>query len=143
FAVQILESKKLGDNVFLKNLRSELTKHDMAKLLYAYQKHGVLERTSAYLSRIFAANAVALEEVKNMTEANVQEILYRHFKEKGWIDRDANEVANEKVEDRLRETAFEMLKDGFAPNKISKYLHMPTEWVQNLATISTDSTLKT
>ncbi|MCL1997820.1 MAG: hypothetical protein FWG65_03545 [Turicibacter sp.] len=142
FAVQILESKKLADNVFLKNLRSELTKHDMARLLYAYQKYGVLERTSAYLSRIFAANAVALEGVKSMTEANVQEILYRHFKEKGWIDRDANEVANEKVEDSKRETAFEMLQRNFDIKDIAAILKMPTEWVQNLATTSTDSTLK-
>ncbi|MCL1997889.1 MAG: hypothetical protein FWG65_03890, partial [Turicibacter sp.] len=131
FAVQILESKKLGDNVFLKNLRSELTKHDMAKLLYAYQKYGVLERTSAYLSRIFAANMVALEEVKNMTEANVQEILYRHFKDKGWIDRD--------IEDSKRESAFEMLQRNFDIKDIAAILKMPTEWVQSLVTTPTDS----
>ncbi|MCL1997888.1 MAG: hypothetical protein FWG65_03885 [Turicibacter sp.] len=134
FAVQILESKKLGDNVFLKNLRSELTKHDMARLLYAYQKYGVLERTSAYLSRIFAANAATLEEVKSMMDAAMYDFFYKQFKEKGWIDRE--------IEDSKRETAFEMLQDGFAPNKIAKYLHMPIEWVQNLATTPTDSIQK-
>ncbi|MCL1988740.1 MAG: hypothetical protein FWG64_12350 [Firmicutes bacterium] len=126
FTTQILENKKLGDNIFLKNLRSSLTKRDMAEVFNAYSKYYSLEKESAYLSRIFGANAIIFREVLGMMDANVRQIAYDYFKEIGWIDRE--------IEENKRAAATEMLQRNFDIQDIAAILKMPIEWVKNIST---------
>ncbi|MCL1995282.1 MAG: hypothetical protein FWG63_03660, partial [Defluviitaleaceae bacterium] len=51
FKVQIIESKRLTaeENVFLKNLRSSLTKMDMQEVFEAFSQYGSLEKENPYL----------------------------------------------------------------------------------------------
>jgi len=60
--------------------------------------------------------------------AAVQEIFNRHIKTSGIEEQIRGEAQDEKA----RDTALEMLKDGFSPDKISRYVQKPIEWVQNL-----------
>ena len=126
FKMQIIESKRLSadENVFLKNLRSSLTKMDMQEVFEAYRKYGLLEKVNIYLDRVLDANLPILEEVLAMSSAAVRDVIYRH------IERDG--TADKIREDSKRETALEMLRDGFAPDKVAHYVKMPLEWVQSL-----------
>ena len=54
----------------------------------------------------------------------VRDVIFRHFEKDGTMDRIKEEKA--------KETALEMLKDGVSPDKVARYLKMPLEWVQNL-----------
>ena len=51
------------------------------------------------------------------------------FEENGTLER----VRADGEEKAKRDTAFEMLRDGFPPEKIAQYVKMPLEWVQSLA----------
>ena len=126
FKVQIIESKKLtaDENVFLKNLRSSLTKMDMQEVFDAYRKYGLLEKVNIYLDRVLDANQSILKEVLAMSSAAVRQIIFEHFEKDGTLDRIR--------EDKAKETALEMLKDGFPPDKVARYVQMPIEWVQGL-----------
>ncbi|MCL1996747.1 MAG: hypothetical protein FWG63_11120, partial [Defluviitaleaceae bacterium] len=74
FKIQIIESKRLTaeENVFLKNLRSNLTKMDMQEVFEAYRKYGLLEKVNVYLDRVLGANQSTLEEVLAMTNVAVR-----------------------------------------------------------------------
>lgn len=76
FPVQIIESRLLSEteNVFLKNLRSELTEKDMLTMLIAYNKYGQLNKTDVYLNRIIEANPETFKEV--IMSETVNDILY-------------------------------------------------------------------
>ena len=130
FKMQIIESKRLSpeENVFLKNLRSSLTKMDMQEVFEAYRKYGLLEKVNIYLDRVLDANLPILEEVLAMSSAAVRDVIYRHFEKDGTVDR----IARENQEKKARETALEMLGDGFTPDKVARYVKMPLEWVQDL-----------
>jgi len=58
FKAQIIESKRLTaeENVFLKNLRSSLTKMDIQEVFEAYKKYKRLEKVNIYLDRVLGAN---------------------------------------------------------------------------------------
>ena len=51
------KSKKLtaNENVFLRNLRSNLTKMDMQEVFEAYRKYVLLEKVNVYLDRVLDA----------------------------------------------------------------------------------------
>ena len=138
FNAQIIESKKLtaAENVFLKNLRSSLTKTDMQEVFEAYRKYGVLEKVNIYLNRVLGANQPILEEVLAMLDTAVREIIFEHFEKDGTFDRLRNKEREQGLEQGLekkaRETALEMLGDGFTHDKVAHYVKMPLEWVQNL-----------
>jgi len=134
FKTQIIESKKLtaAENVFLKHLRSSLTKTDMQEVFEAYRKYGILDKVNIYLSRVLGANQPILEEVLAMFDVAVSNIILKHFEENGMLDRFRNEEREQGQEKKAREIAHEMLKDGFTPDKIARYVQMPIEWVQNL-----------
>ena len=126
FPIQLIESKRLtaGENVFLKNLRSSLTHKDMEEVFEAYRKYDSLDKVNIYLNRVLDANLSILKEVLIMSSAAVRDVIYKHFEEDGTLDKVR--------EDKARDTALEMLRDGFAPDKIAHYVKMPIEWVQNL-----------
>ena len=131
FPAQIIESKKLSaaENVFLKNLRSNLTRKDMEDVFEAYRKYDSLEKVKIYLNRIFDANKSVMEEVLTVFSAEVEDIIYRHIEKNGTVDR----IARENQEKAKRETALKMLQDGISPDKIAHYVQMPIEWVKALS----------
>ena len=126
FKAQIIESKRLSaaENVFLKNLRSSLTKTDMQEVFEAYRKYGILEKVNIYLNRVLGANQPIFKEVLAMFDAAVSNIILKHFEENGMLDKIR--------EDKAKETALEMLADGFTTDKVARYVKMPLEWVQSL-----------
>ena len=65
--VQIIECKKLSkqENLFLTNVRRDLTPHDLSYLIDQEKKYDS-DLLAAYLKRIMNANAKILEEVVNM-----------------------------------------------------------------------------
>ena len=129
FAVQIIESKKLAsdENVFLKNLRSALTKRNLQEVIDACEKYGSLEKVNAYLNRIIDANKLIAEEVFDVSEETINFIL-ECFEKNGTLER-VRTVAAEKAK---RDTALEMLRRGFKADEISDIVKMPLEWVQGL-----------
>ena len=63
FPVQILESKLLpsDENLFLRNLRSNLSVEDAAKTTEAYKELKLFEKKNVYLDRLMQANQDAFE----------------------------------------------------------------------------------
>ena len=139
FATQIIESKKLNakENVFIKNLRSNLTKKDLQEVLDAFRDQKPPDKVNAYLNRVMNANKLTVEEVLSMDEETIDliigclnrsDLFQRKLEENGILAR-VRAVGEEK---KARDTALEMLKDGFTPEKIAHYVKMPLEWVLNL-----------
>lgn len=160
---QIIESKKLSEenNVFLKNLRSSLTKRDVKKVLDAYGKYAPLEKVSAYLNRVLNANLSIFKEVLAMDSPEIREIfgnhllkdgvldkylsegnaafretfrsiIYKHFEKDGTIDSILKEGLKEGQEKNKRKNALKMLKKGYPHDEVADNVDMPIEWVQNL-----------
>jgi len=68
--IQILESKQLSpdSNLFLRNLRSNLSAEDMLKTLQSYKERKPLDDKNVFLDRLVKANPKAFKEAMNMTE---------------------------------------------------------------------------
>jgi hypothetical protein len=85
FPVQILENKKLSkENLFLRNLRSNLTAEDAAATTQAYAKLKIVEPKNAYLDGIIKANPSAFKEAMLMS-AEAKEIIMTTAEEIGWL----------------------------------------------------------
>ena len=130
FNIQIIESKRLTaeENVFLKNLRSSLTKMDMQEVFDAFSQYGSLGKENPYLNRVLDANQSILKEVLAMSSAAVRQIIFEHFEKDGTVDR----LRVEGQEKKARETALEMLRRGFKIEEVADIVKMPLEWVQSL-----------
>ena len=130
FSVQIIHSIRLSakENVFLKNLRSQLTKKDMADILEAYNNYDSPDKRSVYLDRIFGANKSVFREVFNVTATNFNEWVIEYAKKIGHED----ELVNRGQDKVRRETALEMLRKGFKLEEIAEILKVPVTWVQAL-----------
>ena len=87
FPVQILEGKRLSpaENLFLQNLRSNLTAADISKAVEAYRKLKLFEKKNAYLDRLVKANPRIAKEAMNMSEAAIN-IILEGADEYGWLD---------------------------------------------------------
>ena len=135
FPVQVIESKKLSgdENIFLRNLRSNLTHKDMQGLLKVYGKHGPITLKSVYLDRVINANRFIFEEVIDKMNADVKDAMFEYFEKKGLLDEIKEKVKQEGILAGKQETVVEMLKNGFVLEDIAKIIKMPTEWVQNVA----------
>ena len=127
FPIQIIENKRLtkSENLFLKNLRSNLTADDLASLLENYANYAPLDKVNAYLNRILEANKQIFEEGLNMSE-EAFEIIDNFMKKNGRYDK--------ALEEGKKQTALEMLRDGLTVEKVAQYAQMPIEWVENLKT---------
>ncbi|MCL1996465.1 MAG: 3-isopropylmalate dehydrogenase [Defluviitaleaceae bacterium] len=126
FKAQIIESKRLTaeENVFLKNLRSSLTKMDMQEVFEAFSQYGSLGKENPYLDRVLDANQSIFEEVISMTSVAVRNIILKQFEKDGTLDSIR--------EDKAKETALKMLRKGYAPAEVADNVEMPIEWVQSL-----------
>ncbi|MCL1884375.1 MAG: hypothetical protein FWF81_11590 [Defluviitaleaceae bacterium] len=132
--IQILESKNLSEkeNLFLRNLRSNLSGADMQKTLELYKKHEPLNDKNVYLDRIIRANLAAFKEATKMSET-VREIFLETAEENGWL----NDRYNDREIERAKKIAKKMLMLGYSPEKVTEATDLPFEMV-----ISTASQLK-
>ena len=67
-----------------------------------------------------------------MSSAAVRQIIFEHFEKDGTADRLRSEGQEKGIEKKARETALEMLGDGFAPEQVARYVKMSIEWVKGL-----------
>jgi len=87
FLVQILEGKRLSqdENLFLQNLRSNLTAADITKSVEAYRKLKLFEKKNAYLDRMKQANLTKFKEALSMS-ASMKELFFTVADEENWLD---------------------------------------------------------
>lgn len=123
--VQILESKKLSpdSNLFLRNLRSNLSAKDMLDTLQAYEEQKFLNERNVYLDRLVRANLVAFKEAIKMNESinmTFHEILLEAAEENGWL--------NDKFVER-KKIAKKLLLLGDSVEKVAEATELPIETV--------------
>lgn len=123
--IQILESKKLSEdeNLFLRNLRSNLVGDDMYKTMQAYKERKPLDDKNVFLDRIVKANPNAFMEAMNMFTEGVRDIFLEGADRYGWLnDRDSNQ----KLE-KAKEIAKKMLKRGDSPSEVADITGLPID----------------
>jgi hypothetical protein len=144
FPVQIIESKRLtsAENVFLKNLRGNLTHDDIREIFDACRKYGSVEKTNSYLNCVIDANKSVFEEVLAMGGAAVHEIissyikvheddiLPAYIKTHGIEARIEEKVLARGRENAKSETVLELVKRGFDLKDVADIVKMPFEWVK-------------
>ena len=130
FPVQILESKLLppDENLFLRNLRSNLTAEDAAKTLDAFREKATLEIRNAYIDRLLQANLLAFKEATTNMSEFVKDFFMEAARENGWQS-ELEEVGSEQ---RAIDTAKRMLSNGYAVEEVSKMTALPLEKVREL-----------
>ncbi|MCL2199770.1 MAG: 3-isopropylmalate dehydrogenase [Defluviitaleaceae bacterium] len=129
FPIQILESKNLpeDENLFLRNLRSNLTNEDMLKTLQFYSEHRPSEDKNVYLDRLIKANFSAYKEAMKMSEA-VKEVFIETAKENGWL----NDWLNDYGDTVARKIAKKLLLSGKSIEEVVEYTELPIETVESL-----------
>jgi len=151
FDVQILESKLLSEeeNVFIKNLRSNLSVAEAQRTLDAYKKTKDFESKNAYINRLIKANPTAFKELMNLSDAAIKDMVVVALAEDMGLleERDrardlARDLERDLARDRARdlerdlardlEKAKGMLADGEAPEKVSKWMGLPIDTVTAL-----------
>ena len=127
--IQILESKNLSpeSNVFLRNLRSNLSTKEMLKTLQSYKEYKLLDDKNIYLDRLVKANADVFLEVMDMSES-VKEIFLEGAERYGWLD-DRFAEHSKQVAERI---AKKFLLLGDSIEKVSEATGLPVEVVANL-----------
>ena len=123
--IQILESKQLSpdSNLFLRNLRSNLSAGEMLDILQSYKERRPLEVKNAYLDRLAKANLAVFKEALNMSET-LKEILLEGAEEYGWLDKRFF-AEKEKIAKRL-------LLLGDPVEKVAEATELPIETVEQL-----------
>jgi hypothetical protein len=123
--IQILESKRLSksDNLFLRNLRSNLSAEDMLNTLESYQAYRPLDNKSVFLERLVKANSIAFEEVMNMSDAVIDIIIEAAEK-------------NGRLKDRFvdrKTVAKKLIELGDSVEKVAEATGLSVETVEGLA----------
>ena len=129
FLVQILESKRLPseENLFIRNLRSNLSIEDVTKTAEAYRKLKPLEKKNAYLDRLIQANRNSFLEAMTVSNA-VKELFFEVAEKDGWlVDRDYNREF-----EKAKAIAKKMLIMGDSIEKVIEATELPYETVTNL-----------
>jgi len=129
--IQILESKNLleEENLFLRNLRSNLSSKDMLKTLQSYKERKPLDDKNIFLDRLVKANANAFMEAMNMFTEGVRDIFLEGAERYGWLsERDTNL----KIEN-AKEIAKKMLEFGDTPEKVARATELPLDTVLAIA----------
>ena len=131
YPIQILENKKLSaeTNLFLKNLRSNLTKEEAQRIVDAYKTIKEFESKSAYIGRLFQANEAVFKEVMEMSDKVLQDIFVKAIAEKrGWLD----DVYREKERQKTLEIARGLKLDNVPFNIIIRNTGLTLEEVESL-----------
>ncbi|MCL1999088.1 MAG: hypothetical protein FWG65_10015 [Turicibacter sp.] len=149
FPLQIIESKSLSaeTNIFLKNLRSGLSKEDVLSTFAEGRKKGILNARNPYFDRLIRANPAAFKEAIRMDET-LEKILLEAFEESGLLakairmDKTLEKNLFEAFEEsgllakrdteRNMTTARKMLSLGDAIESIAERLDLPVEMIENL-----------
>jgi hypothetical protein len=120
FPVQILESKKMtsANNIFLRNLRSNLNVKDMLATLQSFNEQKPPDDKNAYLDRLIGANFGVFREAMNM--GVVKEAFLEVATENGWLD------------DKLSEIAKKLLALGDSAEKVAEATGLSIETVKDL-----------
>lgn len=86
--VQILESKNLSkeENLFLRNLRSNLSSEDMLRTLQSYRERKPFDEKNAFLDRLVKANFITYREVFDMVTGGLKEGFLEAAEKNGWLE---------------------------------------------------------
>jgi len=127
--IQILESKRLSksDNLFIRNVRSNLTADDMLSTLESYHEFRPLDDKNVYLDRLIRANLAVFKEAMKMSEA-VKEIFLETAEENGWLE---NKFVDRLELDR-KNTARKLISFGVSFEKIAEATGLTIETVEGL-----------
>jgi len=117
YPIQILEIKRLSDdNIFLKNLRRNLTSVEMKKTLHALEDAGVTDKRDVYLSCIIDTNWEIFKEVVRMIP-DFKERFMEAGEEEGWfIERDKK---------RDIEKAKKSISRGYSAEDVAAIMDIP------------------
>jgi len=125
--IQILESKNLSEeeNLFLRNLRSNLSGADMQKTLETYKERKPLDDKNVFLDRLIKANTNAFMEAMNMFTDGVKDIFLEGAERYGWLkDRDNAKVIA---------IAKKMLMRSHPVDEVAETTELPVETVISIA----------
>jgi hypothetical protein len=125
YPTQILESKNLSQkNLFLKNLRSNLTTEDVVATAQAYGMLKTFDKKNVYLDRLIQANLTVFEEAMSVSEA-VKELFFKVADRDGWLE--------EREKEKLIQVAKKLLSLGRPTDEIVEATGLPIETVKTLA----------
>ena len=129
FPVQILENKRLSphNNVFLRNLRSNLSAEDMYNTLQSGREYHLLDGKNIYLDRLVNANYDAFMEAMNMAGA-LKEAILEGVDKYGWLNERFEQI---KIQNK-KEVAQKMLIRGDSVEEVAEIVDLPIETVMSL-----------
>jgi len=129
--VQILESKNLpeDENLFLHNLRSNLSSKAMFKTLQVCKERDVLDYKNVFLSRLVKANHEAYKEAVDMFSEDLREIIMAGAERGGWLI----DAYRKRELETAKQIAKNMLLLGLPVEKVAKATELPLETVMSLA----------
>ena len=129
--IQILESKKLSDseNLFLRNLRSNISSVDMFKTLESYNERTALNDKNVFINRLVKANPKAYKEAIEMFSEDLRELFMSSAEEHGWF---AGRDNNREIE-KSKRIAEKLLMFGDSPEKIAEATELPLDTVIEIA----------
>jgi len=130
--IQIIESKRLSPdtNLFLRNLRSNLSAIDMRDTLQSYKAQRPLDDKTAYLDRLIKANLRAYKEAVKM--GALKEIFLQTADENGWLaDRDRDRDRDRDIENAAR-IAKNLLIRGYSVEEVAEATELPLDTVISL-----------
>ena len=115
-SMQILESKRLDEdeNLFLHNLRSNLSADDVQKTLRTYEKRKPLDSKSPFWDRIVKANYNSFMEAMSMFSDDLKELFLEGAEVNGWFtDRD-EKLINEGIAQGVTQGIAQGVTQGIA-----------------------------
>jgi len=129
--IQILESKKLSENenLFLRNLRSNLNKNDMYKTMKTYKERKPINNKNVFLDRVVKANPNAFKEALTMFTENTREIIMEAIEESGWLNNRDSMMEIEKA----KKIARKMLTRGDSPSEVAEVTDLQMDTVIEIA----------
>ena len=133
FTIQLLESKRLTaqENLFVHNLRSNLTAAEVSQVADAYRSLRDMNRKRTYFNTLLQANSKIFKEVNNMYPT-IEELYEMVMELPAWskmLRRDSQKIA----EEREKEIAQKLLARGLSPTAIAEDMGLPIDDVLALA----------
>jgi len=132
FDMQILESKLLSEeeNLFIKNLRSNLSVAEAQRVLDAYKKIKDFESKNAYINRLARANPTVFKEMMELSDTAIKNIVVVALAEDmGLLDE--RDLARDL--EKAKAIARNILQLGIPIEKVATATELPLEVVKTLA----------
>lgn len=130
FPVQIIESKKLSrENLFLRNLKSTLTKNEAEAMGLMFNKLDI-ERKNIYVDRVTQANRLIFKEV--MKVDTFMDLAMEVAEEQGWFEKRDRELAKEWDKQKNENLVKKMLSNGFTMEQIMQVTDLSAETIKGL-----------